>query len=315
MNYRKQMTIMISRVVLPISMLLLVVGCSKSETSEMESYATPQFVSEITRVTGTSWEDDDQVGVMMTMNNSLYTKDNTPYNARYNVDKSDGSLSADTSADILYYSVDANDYVDFYAYFPFREGLSSIDQNISLSVANQSDAEAIDFLEASTRATSNGGYNKYDSEVAFTFYHRLAKLTLNLSAGQGMSLDYITSVEIDGLYTSTIYDFTTCRFGSMSDIATITVNKESSTLYTAILRPNIDSDKAPIYTPAAPLLTVHTSLGDFDWDFTDSLGEQFELIAGGDNIFNVSVARTGVTVTSSTIHDWDGGNGGNVTAD
>ncbi len=281
--------------------MLSIASCAKEGTTEVENLS-PTFTSSIveSRASGTEWETGDQIGIMVTQSNDIVG--GYKYNSCYDVsftDPTQGAFVANTPLDQIYYSMDEEVMLDFYAYYPYSAELVEADENYPISVAEQSVPQKIDFMEAST--LGSGGYNKESDEVELSFSRNMAKLTLALKAGAGISLSEISAVTLTGFYTSAIYDFPTNTFGSLSGTTTdITPLAEGGSLYSAILIPESSSSQVVYFTldsgEVIPLeLTKYT-------------------LARGENLyFNVTVSRTEATCEVNTIAGWENdGVGGDI---
>lgn len=273
--------------------LAAMAGCAKDETGGAESYAA-SFSSSIdqTRVSGTEWESGDQIGVMVTTNNDLLSS--YRYNNCHNVSFADpehGIFTPATVLDQIYYALDESYYLDFYAYYPYNEALSAADQSYPIDVSDQSVPKDLDFMEASTRSDSSEGYNKNSGVVPLDFSRNMAKITLKIVAGSGMSLDGISSVRLQGFYTKATYDFPTNSFTELrGNSSYFTPYKQSSGVYTAILIPHNASWHRVYFT---------TSYGEIVLNLSD-----YSLARGEHLYFTVTVSQTAATCEQSTINGW-----------
>lgn len=267
-------------------------SCTKEQSTTFEFSSTAAtFSSSIdTRASGEEWSAGDAVGIMVTSNNAIVAE--YRYNNKYNVsftDPTEGYFSADSYADHIYYSVDDADKINFYAYYPYSESLVEADENYQINIADQTSPESLDFMEASTNGS--GGYNKNSDTVALTFNHKMAKITMTLSAGTGLSLTDISAVTLAGFYTTTTYDFVTNTFGVFggSDLD-LTPLSEGNDTYSAILIPE---------NAASHMVYFTTPHGDVPLDLSS-----FELTSGLCYDLAVKVSQTVATVSNSTIGNW-----------
>lgn len=274
--------------------LAAMVGCAKDESGGVESYAA-SFTSSIapTKASGTEWETGDQIGVMVTSNNIMLSTYH--YNNCHNVsftDPEQGIFTPATALDQIYYSLDESDYVDFYAYYPYKDGLSAADESYPINVLTQSSPEDIDFMEASTRSDSAVGYNKNSGAVALNFSRNMVKITLKIVAGDGVSTSDISSVRLHGFYTSATYYFPTnsfTEFGGSSSY--ITPYSQGSNVYSAILIPQNASSHMAYF---------ETSYGTIPLDLSS-----YSLSKGDHLYFTVTVSQTDATYEQNTINGWE----------
>ncbi len=268
------------------------VGCSRDKESSTESLVA-SFTSAIeTRVSGVEWEVGDQIGVMVTSDNVAL--DNYRYNNLHNVSFSDperGGFTADSEADKIYFSVDEAVVLHFYAYYPYRADLVEAEESYPIDVTDQSDPAKIDFMEASTRDTE--GYNKKSDTVVLNFTRNMAKITLNLVAGDGLELSDITRVYATGYYTAATYDFVNNIFGGFSgEDFELDLRDGGSDQYTAILIPeNFAGERMIKFT---------TQYGDVPLDMS-----AYNLTRGENRVFTVKVSQTSADATTNRIGDWD----------
>lgn len=269
-------------------------GCTKDEATNPEENLAAAFSSSIaeTRVSGTSWESSDQIGIMVTSDNDL--ADGYQYNNRHDVtftNAKQGTFVPASDLDQIYYSLDEDERVDFYAYYPYKSSLSASSQTYSISVTNQATPRNIDFMEASTRDDGNDGYNKNSGTVALEFSRNMAKITLTLKAGDGLALSDISAVRFSGFYTSGTYYFPTNSFRSVSGNSTSFTPYGSGSSYSAILLPRNATSHMVYFT---------TPNGDVPLDLSS-----YSLSAGRHLYFTVTVSQTEATLVSNDIIGWD----------
>ncbi len=267
----------------------MIASCTKEESATEESL-NAQFSSSITRASGTEWESGDQIGVMVTQNNSLVAEYN--YNNRYNVSFTDpehGDFIADSEVDQIYYSVDNTECINFYAYYPYNSDLVEADCSYPIDITEQSTPKNIDFMEAST--DGSGGYNKDSGTVILNFSRNMSKITIKLKEGDGVALSDITNVEFEGFYTTATYDFTTNTFGSCGgETTTITPYDEGSETYSAIVIP----EQATTHT-----INFETKYGTLPLDLSS-----YTLERGSHLYFTITVSQVPVVSDYHTISKW-----------
>ena len=123
----------------------------------------------LTRTTGDAWDLNDGIGIY----------DNAA-NRRYVTAAGDGSFSPASEGQTIYFPLDANNKVDFIAYYP-QAALTG--NTYAVDVTDQSAPSAIDLLW-SNNATAQ---DKTVQTVDLKFYHRLSRVEVELKAGAGVS--------------------------------------------------------------------------------------------------------------------------------
>lgn len=288
--------------------LLLLAGCSKDngmETPESDGRVALQVTSGIeTRAIGTAWEKGDAIGIYMLEAGTTDISEEAE-NRRYST--ADGtSTFATTAGQTIYFPIDGGT-VDFRAYYPHRETLT--DGVMALDVSSQTDLPAIDLMTAKVASTKAAPLDKNHPTVAFTFTHRLTKLELNITAGNGISASDLAGlkVEVTNQRTSGNYDPQFEAFGVSSDpVQTVKMNTSADgTLAQAILLPTTAADGInPIVAGREFIFTLKATGEVFRWSVPDDKG----FLAGDRNIYNITINRTSLIVTA-TIEDWNSGNG------
>ncbi len=281
-----------NRIILAALAIAAVVGCAKEEQSGGGDSLAASFTSSITtRVSGTQWDEGDQIGVMVTTGSEPHA--NYRYNNLYDVsftDPKQGLFSAHSMVDQIYFSVDEADYIHFYAYYPYNADLVESELSYPVSVVDQSKPKLLDFMEASTASTE--GYNKDSGTVALNFTRNMSKITLKLKAGTGLELSDITAVRYAGFSNSATYDFPTNTFGSLagSDVE-ITPLDEGDNIYSAILIPE-NTAKHTIYFTIKNGERVPLDLSEY----TLSKGDHY--------YFTVTVSQTEASSELNGIVGW-----------
>lgn len=299
-----------NRVIVPLLALVAMSSCSESEQGrEVVGDLKATFSSSVvSRVYDTSWEDGDEVGIVV-LDEGLVVSSSHPFNARHEVSSS-GEFTPYDNANTIYYSVDPNERINFYAYYPYSESLSTL--NYAVDVADQSVPTEIDFMEA----YSDGGYNCYSGTVAFTLFRRLSKFTIKLIAGEGFDdLSCVTSVRFEGFYTTADYSFESRLFSNLAKIESISpYNEESSYIYSAILIP---TDAGSYSMGADNRVVITTTLGEVIWELYDTENDTdlgIELKAGSEHTYNVTIHREDLDATGE-IMDWEEVTGDSFTTD
>ena len=133
----------------------------------------------LTRATGDAWDLNDGIGIYMVETGTQTVVDNAA-NRRYVTAAGDGRFSPASEDQTIYFPLDANNKVDFIAYYP-QDALTG--NTYAVDVTDQSAPSAIDLLW-SNNATAQ---DKTVQTVDLIFYHRLSRVEVELKAGAGVS--------------------------------------------------------------------------------------------------------------------------------
>lgn len=297
---------MMRRVIISTFALALFAGCAV----EQEGATTPTtqgvalFSTTISKVGDTDWESGDQVGMVVTKENAIFDATTYKYNAKYNAAKGGALTPYDEETDTFYFPIDGTE-LNFYAYYPYSEAVNETDESYAIDTSNQSELTKLDFMEASTKDDETV-YNKSHPNVALTFNRRMAKLTFNVVEGSGVSYENITSIDVEGFYTTATYSLANNSFADVGGEQSLKGYDNGDNSYSLILIPMVDSDGETITEHNEPTVVFTTNLGvDGDdvisWVLSES---DIELKAGQHNIYSVRVNHVGVSVIGG-INAWD----------
>lgn len=286
--------------------LLLLTGCgndNETETPGGDGRVALQVSSGIeTRATDTAWESGDAIGIYMLKAGTTDISEEAENRRYFTADG--GSAFTTTAEQTIYFPRDGST-VNFTAYYPHQETLT--DGVFALDVSNQTDLSAIDLMTAAVVTTEAAPLDKSHPEVAFTFRHRLTKLELKIAAGNGINEADLKGLKVEVTRQRTLgsYDPLHEAFSvNRESENTVTMNTTADgTLAQAILLPTVDGIN-PVILGREFLFTLKTTGEVFRWSVPDK-----KLFGQGDrNIYNITIDRTGLTVTA-TIADWNSGNG------
>lgn len=275
--------------------MLVMASCTKETVDTQSLKATFTSSIEQTRVVGTEWETGDQIGIIVVSTTVNAVSEGYRFNNCHNVtftDPSQGIFIPDTDLDQIYYSVDENEYVEFYAYYPYSSSLTADTEEYSMDITDQTEPRKIDFMESSTNNDGNGGYNKNSSTVALGFLRNMAKISLALQAGDGLELSDISAITLEGFYTSATYDLATNSFKDLGGgELSITPYSAGNDIYSAILFPE---------NAASHMVYFTTPYGDVPLDLSG-----YNLTKGEHLYFTVTVSQTAASYEQSEINGWD----------
>lgn len=138
---------------------------------------------------GTNWEGSESIGIYMEKEARADVS-----NRRYS-NTGDGTFSA--TEDEIELPVDGSKR-DFVAYYPYSVSIITGD-HYAIDVSDQTSLSAIDFM----RSNKVNGIGKENRDISFEFTPRLAKIQVNLTVGDGVTVSDLVgaSVTIDKQYT------------------------------------------------------------------------------------------------------------------
>lgn len=194
---------------------------------------TAQIEGMRTRLSGSTWEKGDAIGVYMKLNNAPLDSSAPEQNVRYIYDAETGQFKAKNDKETIFFPF-TGETVDFIGYYPFREIVSGFTIPIDLSV--QSKQSAIDLMYADNVTN----VSQSNSEVVMSFSHQLSRIVFQVEHYRGIELEDL-SVIITDVPTTGSFDLTS---GSLTvEAATTDVAcciNDDCTLAEAILMPGTD---------------------------------------------------------------------------
>lgn len=212
-------------------------SCQKNE-SRIEQAAiqfTPTIVGQIsTKATGTSWDQDDQIGVYMFKAGQPLGSTSIVDQINNHVFTFNGSLFQSTSSIFL-----PNDKVDFIAYYPYK---SLTDFQYPIDLSDQSNPAALDLMYANNAKN----IDKSNNTIPLTFVRQLSKISINLSITNTAALEASQiTVNMPAISTQGGFDLTsgklTVNSTDKKDVqGKVTVNANKTALIEFILLPGED---------------------------------------------------------------------------
>jgi hypothetical protein len=285
---------------------MMIPSCGKDEKEldvrKVEVRFSPNINVSRTKAAGNSWSAGDAVGVFMVDNGDV-TVSGGNANKKY-VAGAAGTAGNFAAAEprennVMYYPEEGDD-VDFIAYYPYRQDISTLG-TYSVNVAAQTSPADIDLLYAQTSETSPDGYsNSYTLPVPLAFKHQLSRLTLNITSS-GLTPEQLQNLQItlQGLNTTASFnlaDGTLGNPGGVADVTPCTVTAGSR--YEAIVVPQViaastvgvlfEISGVISYTYSVPAVTFEK-------------GKEYQ--------YTANITLSNITVTG-TIDDWEQGNTG-----
>lgn len=291
--------------------LILTAGCTNdnegTDAPDNDGRVALQVTGGIhvqTRAHDTEWDKNDQIGIYMFAAGSttaLEGMENIPYKTEH------GTAAFAPSGTAIYFPIDGS-IVDFRAWYPYED----VAEKWTADLINQSSQAALDLMTADAKSNTGPGgttYNKNQPKVSLNFNHRLTKLVLNITSGNGVGTDELAGlkVEVTKQWKTATYDPDIDGIGFEEASADITLlTKADGTFAEAILFPDDLTHKA--LTVGRQLVFTLATGEVFYWNIPDT--KSFN--AGEKNIYTISINRSGLEVTSE-ITDWAAGNGSGET--
>lgn len=285
-----------------LSSLALVSCTDNDENSEWTGSEGVVFTTSIqSRVSGNSWNANDEVGIFMTPNGSEIASA-TAANKKY-LAQTNGSLVAAPGEGIY---LPATGKVDFIAYYPYSNALSG--NVMDVNVADQSKPGAIDLLYSNETKGVEAANGK---TIALKFVRKMSKLTLNMTKDETIESFEGLKVEMKGIATEGKFDLAngTVKATDGKNTQAVAMNignvEAHTAMATAIILPTAAA------TDQTKMDLTFTLAGK---TFTHSIADLSAFEAGKNVTFKATLSinngKPVVTVGNATIEDWVGVAGG-----
>ena len=251
-----------------LSLLIFLYACDnglndpsfESKTKKVSFYSSISN-SYKSRAVDAAWESNDRIGVYM-----LNSSDKRIIDSNSSYITLQGNGNFDPVGNGLYYPADES-YVDFIAYYPYQESISS---NIyKVNVSDQSAQKNIDLMY-STNLTER---NSKSVKGHLQFYHQLSRLNIQFSTTDNTDLSSIRAT-IKGVPTQADFNLTdgklTIQENSKADVNMY----HSGTVAQAILLPSTDVKGIKILLTQngkTKEVTLPTSISSFEAGFNYSI--------------------------------------------
>jgi hypothetical protein len=287
-------------------------SCNVNDDIEDETNRPVRFTASIdnqaiagapgTRAAGSTWRNNDAIGIFMVETGTTTIAENA-VNKQYTTSSGNGSFTAATLADEIFYPMDNSD-VNFIAYYPYRSDATlTTTANIEIATAQTAANQPTYDLLWSGSATD---YSKASTDdVALTFQHKLSKIVMNVSAHANVGTTDLSgmTVTIKGMNTKNTINLATGVLNTPSAVADITPRTiTAGSKYDAIIIPG-DYDAEDVSVE----FTVNGET--FTWNV-----DAKSFASGNEYTYDVTLTRTGVVVTG-IITPWISVPGGSVTAE
>lgn len=267
--------------------LMLFTACSSNEpTGGPVAARITANIALTSRAIGTAWQAGDKIGITTTGNLKQYT------NIEYTTAEGNGLFSGTP----IYFQ-DATSEVTFTAYYPFAgsEGTAAgiLTGKTDADSQKPENQPLIDYLWDSSVAKKDA------PQVNFQFAHKMSKLTLTFQDGNDTDVSKVTSYSIEGLTLEGTFDTANGVAAKKEDAPaeTLTIDVTNavsgSTLPSLILYPQ--------RTNGYVALCIAKDGQNYNCELTFP---DDELQKGQDYNFTITINKTGLEVTKSSISPW-----------
>ena len=274
----------------------LFTACSDDDDNSIKETENVVFNSQISsvqsRVNGTTWDDNDEVGIFMQVEGAEVA--NKKYLAQAN-----GSL---TAAPEYAFRYPATGTASFLAYYPYNASLTG--KSAAVSVADQSNLSKIDFLYSNNATSIQKG-----ETVTLKFTHKLSKLDINVKGDETVKELKGLTVALAGMNTTATVNLADGGLTANDSKADINLKvNDAGTFAEAIVLPTA--------TVANTKLVFALNGKTYEWAMT--LPDN-KIEAGCKYTFNATVSifegQPVVKMGNAEITDWTDKAGGNIDVD
>ncbi len=264
------------RVLLYIGIALAAIGCTKdADVDTLSGDNALTITSSIaTRVAGEQWQTNDKIGVYMTSTDF----GDLGANVLYSTASGNGNFSSTTP---LYYP--SSGEVEIFAYYPWVDGVDLTTYPI--------DSEAqVDLL-----SVTKSGVASSSAALDLTFTHLLSKVSLTISAGEGLTTADLAALEVklSGISTTADFDITMSKATTTNSDGELELTTAAEgTSSSAIVIPQELSDATLYFTTAA----YGTFLAEI---------QTAAFAVGNEYKYTATLNRDGVVLSEANIDPWD----------
>ena len=283
--------------------VLMMAACSndENETQVNDGRVAVSFAGGITltRATTDAWEANDGIGIYM-LEHGTKTVAHGAANRKYVTTAGNGEFTPAGVEQTIYFPLNADEKVDFIAYYP---QIDLTDDIYKVDVSDQKNPADIDLL----RSDNATGKDKSTNTVDLNFFHRLSRVEVELTAGEGVSDAELAGMGITLSKQPVKADFNVLQntLTAGQDLATLTLNTAADGKTASAILPQEGASGRSLELT----LTGGTVL---TWPVeADRTFEQ-----GKKTIFNITLKRTPVGTeveVNATIQPW--GTQGTVSGD
>lgn len=156
---------------------VLLIACEGEKINPLGTKTAVRMTAEIegmkTRLSGSTWDQDDAIGVFMKMNGDELNASAPKKNLKYIYSEETGHFEPMSENEIIYFPTNG-DAVDFIGYYPFREDISAF--NIPIDLTSQSNQSAIDLMYADNVKN----VSQTESQITMRFSHKLSRIVFQV---------------------------------------------------------------------------------------------------------------------------------------
>ncbi len=287
----KKSTFIIILVLVALMSLVFMACSDKDDPHGANTRTAVNLTSTIPRVVDQSWHAGDAVGLIMLYADNTVAGDRVNY--KYATSQGDGIFTPVDKENTAYYPTNGKT-VDIFGYYPHT---TNMDANlmVPVSTAIQTNLPEIDLM-GSNRST---GHSNENANVALTFSHKLAKLSITVDRKESASdLDLTgATLIIKGTASSAKWSLLENKLVDIADKAAdisipVTQDANGNLKATAIVLPT-DAGKGVTFV-------LTTATGN---EYVAPIDSSTVLASGTNNKFRIHVDYTGAKL-SVTIDDW-----------
>lgn len=287
-----------------LSTLTLMSCTNNDDNSEWYGSEGIVFTTAIqSRVSGNSWNANDEVGIYM-MNAGSGIEAATAQNKKY-IAQTNGTLTA-APGNGIYLPESGN--VDFIAYYPYTTSVSG--NKLAVNVSDQSNPAAIDLIYSDG---TKGISATTATTISLGFTHQLTKITLNVSKDETIETLNGLGVNMKGISTEGEFNLAdgtlTATAGTNNKDVAMYVDAQGTTA-TAIIFPTAASTDQT---------SINLTFNLNGQSFTHTISDVSSFEKGTNVKFNAKLSinngKPVVTVGTATIEDWTEKPGGDINVD
>ena len=280
--------------------MVMVAACSSDldEASVVESCPVRLCTDGLTGMTraGQSvqlmqFANGQQVGIFLVENGSGANVTAYPQPVTYTVDGS-GNLTTTTTQ---YWPTDGNG-LNIYGVYPANAAAAcNVSTNFSVQTNQTTDAKYMASDLMTGLPTAGNPVTRTTAAVALTFTHLLTKIDVNLTAGSGFETSDLTSaiVSILGTKPTATFNIQSATVGA-ADVAAAAITAGTGTNNSAIIVPQ---------TLDANTNFIQVAIGGGNYIYKLPAATTFA--ASTKYTYNLTVSKTGLTLSGTTITPWD----------
>lgn len=252
----------------------------------------------VTRAFDQQWDANDLIAVTGTSGDIEYQ------NINYQTIAGDGVFSAETAGEEIYFQDPA--VTSFTAYYPSAAGTSgTLTPLLIASTENQKVQKTFDFLHGT------GTGSKANPMVTFQFGHSMSKCIFNIKPGVDITFADITggSCTLTGVNHFGEFDTSTGVAATTgADVGSWDMSAEATASdVTLPVGSEVRTYSLILYPQTMAGLTYRAVIDG--QPYTATIAAALVIEAGNSYSYNITVNKTGLSISKATIAEWEVGNG------